>query len=73
MLINEEYILLEAGVQVRLQAKLTDDRVVVAVDMGVDTVHALEYLSNQRREGLWERHAYNDSVRRSYALNSYNS
>ena len=46
VLVDEEHVLLEAGVQMRLQAKLTDDRVVVAVDMGVNTVHALEDLSD---------------------------
>jgi hypothetical protein len=30
---------------------------VVAVDMGVDAVHALEYLAHQRRERLGKRHA----------------
>ena len=62
MLIDEEHVLLEAGVQMRLQAKLPDDRVVVAVYMGVDSVHALEDLSNKGREGLRERHSCNRSV-----------
>jgi hypothetical protein len=57
VLIDEEHILLEAGIEVRLQAKLSDDGVVVAVDMGVDTVHALEDLANQRGERLGKGHA----------------
>ncbi len=54
MLIDEENILLEASVEMRLQTQLSDHGVVVAVDVGVDTVHALEYLAHQGREGLWE-------------------
>ena len=38
MLINEEHIVLEAGVQMRLETQLDDDWVVVAVDVGVDAV-----------------------------------
>ena len=68
MLVDEQHILLEAGVQMRFQAKLTDDRVVVAVDVCVDTVHALEYLSNQRRESLWERHACSGLVHELHAV-----
>lgn len=55
VLVYEEHILLEASVQVGFESKLTNDGVVVAVDMGVDTVHALEDLSNQRLEPLRER------------------
>lgn len=47
VLINEENVVLEAGVEMRLQAKLADDWVMVAVDMGVDAVHTLEDLANQ--------------------------
>lgn len=56
VLIDKEHILLEAGVQVWLQPKLADDGVVVAVDVGVDTVHALEDLAHERRERFGKRH-----------------
>ena len=46
MLVDEQHVLLEAGVQVRLKAELADDRVVVAVDVRVDAVHALEDLAH---------------------------
>lgn len=57
VLIDEQDILLEAGVEVRLEAELTDDGVMVAVDVGVDAVHALEDLADEGREGLGEGHA----------------
>lgn len=57
MLVDEEHILLEAGVEVGLEAELTDDGVVVAVDVGVDAVHALEDLADEGGEGLREGHA----------------
>ena len=54
MLIHKQHVLLETCVQVRLKTKLTNHGVVVAVDMSVDTVHALEDLADQRRERLGE-------------------
>jgi hypothetical protein len=54
VLIDEQYILLEAGVEVRFQPQLADDGVVMAVDVGVDTIHALEDLADVRGEGLGE-------------------
>lgn len=57
VLVDEEDVLLEAGVEMRLEAQLADDGVVVAVDVGVDAVHALEDLADEGREGLWEGHA----------------
>lgn len=54
VLVDEEHVLLEAGVEVRLEAELADDGVVVAVDVGVDAVHALEDLPDEVGEGLWE-------------------
>jgi hypothetical protein len=38
MLVNEQNVVLEACVQMWLEPQLNDDRVVVAVDVGVDTV-----------------------------------
>jgi hypothetical protein len=57
VLVDEEHVLLEAGVEMRLQAQLPHDRVVVAIDVGIDAVHALEDLANQSRERLGEGHA----------------
>lgn len=42
--------MLEAGIQVCLETELTNDRIVVAVYVGVDAVHALEDLPNHARE-----------------------
>ena len=39
--------MLEAGVEMWFQAQLNDDRVVVAVDVGVDSIKALEDLTYQ--------------------------
>lgn len=55
MLVNEKNIVFETGVQVGLQTKLAHHRVVVAVDVSIDTVHALEYLPNHAWEGLRKR------------------
>lgn len=38
VLVDEKHVVLEAGVEVWLKAELEDDRVVVAVDVGVDAV-----------------------------------
>lgn len=57
MLVDEEHVLLEAGVEVGFEAELSDDGVVVAVNVGVDAVHALEDLADQGGEGLGEGHA----------------
>lgn len=57
MLVDEEDVLLEARVEVGLEAELADDGVVVAVDVGVDAVHALEDLAHGLGEGLGEGHA----------------
>lgn len=38
MLVDKEHVVLEAGVQVRLEAQVHDNRVVVAVDVRVHPV-----------------------------------
>lgn len=50
--------MLEAGVQVWLKTEVYDDWVVVAVDVGVDSVQTFEDLSEETWEGLGERNAY---------------
>lgn len=57
VLIDEQDILLEAGVEVRFKAQFPNDWVVVAVDVGVDSVHALEDLASQGRERFGEWYA----------------
>ena len=54
MLVNEQDIMLEAGVEVWLETKMNDDWVVVTVDVGVDSVQTLEDLANCLRELLRE-------------------
>lgn len=56
MLVDEQHVMLEARIKMRLEAQLDNDRVVVAVDVGVDAVQALEHVSDEGREGLGERH-----------------
>lgn len=55
MLIYKQDVMLEARIQVRLEAKVDDDRVVVTVDMGVDAIHAFEDLEEERLECFRER------------------
>ena len=57
MLVDEQHIVLEAGVEVRLESEVDDNRVVVAVNVRVDAVQPLEYLEDQGLEGLREGHA----------------
>jgi len=57
MLVNEQNVVLEACIEMSLKTKLTNDWIVMAVDVSVDSVHSLEYLSNHAWEGLWERYA----------------
>jgi hypothetical protein len=40
-----------------LEAQFTNDGVVVAIDVGIDTIHALEYLSDHAGEGFGEGNA----------------
>lgn len=58
MLIHKQHVMLEACIQVRFEAKVDDDRIVVAVDMGVHAVHALEDLEEERLERLREGYAW---------------
>lgn len=57
MLINEQHIMLEARIQMRFEAQLDDDGIVVAVDVRVDAVQALEHVAYESGERLGERHA----------------
>ena len=46
VLVDEQHIVFKARVQVRFETQLDDDRVVMAVDMGVDAVEALEHVAD---------------------------
>lgn len=73
MLINKQHVVLEASVEMWFQAQLDNDRVVVAVDVGVDSVKALEDLTDQGwecfRKGYtcpFERRISHDSLIRDW-------
>jgi hypothetical protein len=44
MLVNKENIVLEAGVEMWLKSEVDDNRIVVAVNVGVDTIQSFEHL-----------------------------
>jgi hypothetical protein len=46
--------MLETCIQVRFEAKVDDDRVVVAVDMCIDAIHTFKDLEEERLERLRE-------------------
>lgn len=48
--------MLKASIEMRLEPEFSNNWVVMAVYVGVDTVHALEDLPNHTGEGLGERH-----------------
>lgn len=54
VLIDEQDVVLEAGIQMGLEPQMYDDGVVMAIDMGVDTVQTLEYLAQETRKCLGE-------------------
>jgi hypothetical protein len=68
VLINEENIMFEASVEVSLETKLTNNGIMVTIDVGVDAVHPLENLSNHAGEGFWEWHA-NSAGKHSFVVN----
>jgi hypothetical protein len=57
VLIDEQDVVLETCIQVSLQAQFADDWVVVAIDMSVYTIHALENLSDHAGKRLREGNA----------------
>jgi hypothetical protein len=54
MLINEQNIVLEAGIEMRFEAQLNNNRVVVAVDVCVDAVETLKDISKEGGKRLRE-------------------
>lgn len=54
MLINEENIMLTARIQVRLESKLNDDGIMMAVNMCVHSVKSFEDLADEGGKCLWK-------------------
>jgi hypothetical protein len=54
VLVDEQDIVFETGVEVRFQSQMHDYGVVVAVDVGVHPVQSFEDLSQKGWKGLWE-------------------
>ena len=54
MLIDKQNIVLEAGIEMSFETEFANNRVVVAVDMGINAVHAFEYLADHAWEGFGE-------------------
>lgn len=54
VLIDEQNIVLETGVQVRFETQVHNDLIVVTIDVRVDSVKPFEKLSYRAWEMLWE-------------------
>jgi hypothetical protein len=52
MLINEQDVVLEAGVEMWLETQMNNDRVVMAIDVRINTVQTLEDLTDSLAKGL---------------------
>lgn len=50
MFVNEEHVMLEAGIEMRLEAEVEHDVIVVTVNVRVNTIQAFEHLADQRWE-----------------------
>lgn len=58
MLIYEQNVVLEAGVEMWLETQVDNDRVVVAVDVRIDAIEALEDLADGLPKVLGEWNTY---------------
>lgn len=56
MLVHKQDVVLEAGIEMWLEAELHNHRIVMAVDVSVDTIESLEHLTNSCGKSFWERH-----------------
>ena len=54
VLIDKEHVVLEAGIEMCFKTEFANHRVVVAVDVGVNAVHAFEYLADHAWKGFGE-------------------
>jgi hypothetical protein len=57
MLMHKQHVVLEAGIQMRLQSQLYHHGIVMTIDMRVDTIQPLEDLLDGCGEGFRERDA----------------
>jgi hypothetical protein len=56
VLVDEQHVVFEARIQVRLEAQLNDDGIVVAVDVSIDSVQTLEHVPDEGGESLGKWH-----------------
>jgi len=52
VLVNKQNVVLETGIEMRLESEVEDDRIMVAVDVRVYAVKAFEHLSHECWEGF---------------------
>jgi hypothetical protein len=57
MLIDEENIMLEASVEVGFETELSNNWIMMTINVGVDTIHAFKNLADHARERLGKWHA----------------
>jgi hypothetical protein len=57
MLIDKQHVMLEARIQMRFQAQMHNDGIVMTVDMRVDAIQALEDIADGGGEVFGEGHA----------------
>lgn len=57
MLVDEKNVVFEARVQMWFEAEVHHDRVMMTINMGIDSVQPLEELAEEARESLGERNA----------------
>lgn len=55
---DEEDVVLEAGVEMWFESQVVDNRVVMAIHMRVDSVKTFEHLTDQAGECLWKCDPY---------------
>jgi hypothetical protein len=58
VLVNEEHIMLERCVQMRLQTQLHHYRIMMAINVCVYPIKSLEYLLYLRRKSAWKWYSY---------------
>lgn len=54
MLVDKQYIMFKTRVQVPFETQLDDDRVVIAVAVGVDAIEPFEHVTDKSRESFRE-------------------
>lgn len=56
--VNKEHVMLEAGIEMRFEAKVEHDVIVVTVNVRVHAIQAFEHLADQRWEWFGECDSY---------------